>query len=58
MKNYTFNINGSKCLANKIALMKRWRKTQQQWTENLHNELEDFCDVSWECKTIQKRKEN
>ncbi|XP_061395931.1 multiple C2 and transmembrane domain-containing protein isoform X2 [Musca vetustissima] len=44
MKTYALNINGSKCLADKIALMKRWRKTQQQWTDHLHNELEDFCE--------------
>ncbi|XP_075166703.1 multiple C2 domain and transmembrane region protein isoform X2 [Haematobia irritans] len=44
MKKYTFNINGSKCLANQIALMKKWRNKRQQWTECLQNELGDLYE--------------
>lgn len=46
MTKYTLNINGSKCLANQIATMKRWRSKSQQWTENVQNELGDLYEVS------------
>ncbi|XP_013110393.1 multiple C2 and transmembrane domain-containing protein isoform X3 [Stomoxys calcitrans] len=44
MKKYSFNINGSKCFANQIALMKKWRSKRQQWTECLQSELGDLYE--------------